>query len=105
MAIPTTRITGKVILPDGTGAKGGTLDIKLSQDGATVKDGTIDHVLNGRKKVSIAPADGSVDFYLVPNDAVSPAGTHWVVTFTLPDGTVWTERWQLATAPNPVEIG
>ncbi len=105
MAIEITTITGKVILPDGTGAKGGTIDCRLSLFGATVKDGTVDHIIGGVKRATISPADGSVSFALIPNDVITPAGTHWIAKVTLPDGTTYELRWQLATSPDPVEIG
>jgi hypothetical protein len=105
MAIPQVAITGKVLTPDGVGATGGTITAALSFPG-TVRDstGNVDQRVGGTQKFAIG-IDGSVTgLTLVPNDAITPAGSFYVVTYELANGLRWTEFWQLVTG-TPLEIG
>lgn len=103
MAVETTRITGKVIKPSGVAASGGRLRARLSSPG-TVNDSGVTHKVGGVAFTDIG-SDGSVDFRLVPNDAIAPSGSIYSVEFQMPDGSSWQEFWNLPTAPDPTEIG
>jgi hypothetical protein len=103
MAVETTRITGLVITPAGTPATGGKMRIRLSGPGK-VEDGAVTQKIGGNVEVAIG-SNGAVDFVLVPNDAILPAGTVYHVQFETPSGFRWSEHWSLATAPDPIEIG
>lgn len=111
MAMPTTTVQGKVILPDGTAATAGTISFELSEPGKA-NDGTYDNRIGGKFETDIA-SDGSVDFTLVPNDVItrdgqgSPGGTYYQVTFlvTSPYRSEWSENWEVDTTPDPVDIG
>lgn len=104
MAVETTRITGNVLLPTGAAASGGRIRVRLSTP-STVADGGTSHV------VGVAPYDvqigtnGAVDFFLVPNDVLTPAGTHYLMQFETLDGFSWSERVTVATSPDPTTIG
>lgn len=105
MPIPQVSITGKVLGPDGNGVAGGTIAAALSVPG-TVRDssGNFDQRVGGVQKFPIG-VDGSVaGLTLVPNDAITPAGSFYTVTITLPNGILWVELWQLVTG-TPLEIG
>jgi hypothetical protein len=99
----TVNVTGKVLLPDGTGAPGGTIQLRLSQPGTTDDAGS-EQVVATLQEFTIA-SDGSVNFNAVPNDAINPAGTFYHVTYTLSTGEVATESWQLASSPATIDIG
>lgn len=111
MAIPLVQITGKVLTPDGEAPSAGSLSIRLSQPGSAVDaaTGKSERVIS-ELRIALG-ADGSLPagFDLVPNDAIVPSGTHYHVTYTL-DTSVGrakpvTEKWQLASSPNPIDIG
>lgn len=107
MAIPTVTITGKIYLPDGQVATSGSVTCALSLSGS-VDDAGVSHRVGGRRTFTIE-ADGDIETgaALVPNEAIAPGGTFYRVTFNVlaPVTTVWSEAWQIASAPNPIEIG
>jgi hypothetical protein len=103
MAVETTTITGKVLQPSGVPASGGRLRARLSSPG-TINDAGVTQKINGVAEAEIG-SDGSVNFKLVPNDAISPAGSIYAVEFQMPDGSSWREYWNLPTNPDPTEIG
>lgn len=102
MPLETTRVNGKVHLPTGP-APGGEILIRLSEPGS-VSDGTQTHTIVGQAVALIEP-DGSVDFTLVPNSVIAPAGTHYVVEYVFLGGTRKTEKWNVGTTPDPIAIG
>ena len=105
MAIETTTISGNVYDANGVLATGGTIRCQLSHPGiARDLSNSKDEVIAGVITTSIA-SNGAVSFALVPNDAITPVGTVYLVKFQLPNGYSWTEYWSVATAPDPVEIG
>ncbi len=103
MAVEKTTITGKVYMPNGSAAAGGSILIRLSQRG-TVLDGAVVQVVNGQVRVPIA-ADGSVSFTLIPNESITPSGTFYVAEYSAPDGFKWKELWEITINPDPMEIG
>lgn len=106
-AVETTTVQGKVILPSGVVASGGKLTLTLSQIGSTPDTSTAEEeVVLGWFTTSIS-SSGVVDFALVPNDAVSPAGTYYAVSYnvTSPIRASWSEKWSVTTSPDPVDIG
>ena len=104
--VETTTITGQVIVPNtAIVATAGYVTAQLSQEGQT-PDGTVVYMIGGRMAFPIA-ADGTVTgFKLVPNDAISPSGRYYAVTFsvTAPARTSWTWKWNLATTPDPINV-
>ena len=111
MAMPTTTVQGKVILPSGDPATAGTLTLVLSEPGL-VNDGATDHRIGGERQEEIG-TDGAVDFALVPNDQItrdgeeSPGGTIYRVDVlvTSPYRCRWSESWSVDSSPDPVDIG
>ena len=111
MAVETTTITGKVLLPGGAAPPvGSRLVIRLSQSGRA-EDGGATQVVGGTiegritSDGSVKAADGTSALMLVPNDAITPAGTYYRVEFSVPGGLGWTELWNVTTSPDPVEVG
>lgn len=103
MAIPTVTISGTIYLADGSAAANCRLSVRLSRPGV-VSDGSQDHRVMGAVIVH-ADASGAVNLELIPNDQISPSGTHYVVDYLADDGTAWRELWDLPNTPNPTEIG
>jgi hypothetical protein len=106
-AVETTTITGKVLIPNGSGNPytAGTVTVTLSTAGTAV-DGGSTVIVSGRTTATIA-ADGTVSFAVVPNDVISPEGTYYIVKFspTAPTSASWTENWIVVTTPDPITIG
>lgn len=104
-AVETTTITGKLYVPGGGTATGGTITAILSSSGST-EDAGVTQIVAGRVSTTIG-ATGAVSFALVPNDAITPSGTSYTVNFavTAPIYMSWMEKWNVLTAPDPVEIG
>lgn len=109
MGVTTVAIQGKVLTPSGEAPWRGSITAKLSQPGS-VLDGTKSQRVTQETTGTIA-ADGTVTgLALVPNDQITPLGTYYTVTFDvhLPNGrqpTPWTETWQLASEPSPIDVG
>jgi len=104
-AVETTTVNGKVLLPTGAPVTAGTITLTLSQSGTT-PDGAIKQVVAARVATTIA-ADGAVAFSIVPNDAITPAGTYYLVAYkaTTPTAASWNEKWSVTTTPDPVNVG
>lgn len=105
-AVETTTVQGTVYLPDGiTTATAGVVRATLSAP-CSADDGT------GLVRVAMR-ADGDIDssggvnFDLVPNDVCVPSDTYYRVEYrvTAPIWATWTEKWSVATSPDPVYIG
>lgn len=107
MAVVTVTISGHVLAPDGSAPTSGRITAKLSSSGST---------LDGAESVRVAAevtedlgTGGSLSFGLVPNDAITPSGTYYLVTFIvgLANGrrAQWAERWQLTSADLTLDIG
>jgi lysophospholipase L1-like esterase len=109
MAIPTVAITGKVLLPDGTAPTSGRITAKLSAP-ASVLDGADSERVAATVSVALG-VDGAIPagLALTPNDALAPSGTYYSVAFSVADANKvranWVEKWQLATTPDPIDIG
>lgn len=104
MAVETTRIVGSVILPGVQVASAARLTISLTQPG-TAPDGALQRVVSTEPVVVRADASGAFDFALIPNDVITPAGTRWRVDVALLAGGCWTWYWDLASSPDPIDIG
>lgn len=109
MAVNTVQVTGNVLTPSGGAPVSGVVICKLSEPGS-VLDGTDWQRVAAVSRFSL-DADGALPtaFVLVPNDAILPAGTYYRVEFRTVDSigihASWTERWDLAGSPNPIDIG
>lgn len=82
--VPRTHVTGKVILPNGLGAPGGTITCALSMHGTVLDPDTGQEEVIAGAGVAPIGADGSVDLLLVPNSKISPAGAYYLVTIAVP---------------------
>ena len=104
-AVDTTTVSGKVLLPSGAAATGGKVVCELSQ-AASASDGAGVQRVASRVTATIG-TDGSVSLALAPNDILTPAGTYYTCKFTIitPASASWTEKWSLASSPDPVDIG
>lgn len=107
MAVPTVSITGHVLAPDGSAPTSGHITAKLSAPGST---------LDGAESVRVAAevtedlgTGGTLSFGLVPNDAITPSGTYYLVTYIvgLANGrrVQWAEKWQLTSDDLALDIG
>ena len=92
-----TTVSGTIYSPHGIPVTGGRLKIKIT-------DPATDPLVASPIVAPIGSA-GEVSVPLVPNDSLLPADTLYEVHHELPDGYVWAEYWQVATAPDPVELG
>jgi hypothetical protein len=63
--------------------------------------------VGGRVEATIDPNGLVTSVVLVPNDAITPSGTYYLVQIstTGPVRTSWTERWSVTTSPDPVDVG
>jgi hypothetical protein len=106
MAIPSVTITGSLVTPDGDTPAKGTIRCRLSQPGTALDGGSAVRVI---PFATGSVTDGVVSLSLVPNDAITPSGTFYQVSFTVTLDTgrtlAWTENWQLASSPSPIDIG
>lgn len=104
-AVETTTITETVFLPEGLQATGGKITCQIS-DAGTVDDAGTSQRVGGRMETSIA-SNGTVNFTLIPNDAITPSGTYYTCTIktTGPKRSSWTEKWSITTSPDPIDIG
>ncbi len=110
MAIPTVVIEGHYLTPNGSAPSAGRLVVRLSHPGS-VRDAATgtDEIVAASTRVELA-ADGGLPagFALVPNDAITPSGTYYVVEAFVKTPAGYekvTEKWQLASLPNPVDVG
>ena len=105
-AVQTTTIRGKVYTPHGDLATSGTITAVLSHS-ASVADANNYGVVAGRYTATIDPNGEAIGLVLVPNDALTPLGTSYTVTFSVqtPRATSWTQVWSVTTLPDPIDIG
>ncbi len=105
MAIKQTTIQGTVLLPSGDPSPGGNIQLKLSTEmGVTPDDATSSSYVVGSSVEVVISSLGIVNFTLVPNDAITPAGTVWVAEYYFPGGKQITECWSILDGPD-IEIG
>src|SRR5579863_3030833 len=92
-----TTISDTVYRADGSPASGTLL---ISWPGFTTADGYA--VAAGNNSVVLGP-NGSLTVQLAPNAGATPAGTTYLVTYQLSDGTVKTENWSVgSTSPETI---
>ena len=103
MPVPTRTIQGKVLLPSGAAVQGGSIVCLLSEDGS-VLDGSTSHKATRKMTVAVG-TDGTVNFSLIPNDAITPTGTFYAVTGKLPNGDEWKDFWDIPSGATPLDIG
>jgi len=105
-AVETTTVNAKVVLANGQPATSGTITANLSAQGATL-DGSTWQAVAGRTSGTIDPNGTVTGLVLVPNDAITPAGTYYLVTISVrtPIVTSWDVRWSVLTTPDPVNVG
>jgi hypothetical protein len=104
-AVDTTTISGKVLTPSGDPATAGKVTCELSQ-AASASDGSGVQRVATRVSATIG-ATGAVSIAIAPNDTLTPAGTYYTCKFTVttPASASWVEKWSVASAPDPVDIG
>lgn len=104
-----TRVTisGHVLTPDGTAPVSGRITAKLSTSGSTLDGG--ESVKVATETTADLGTGGVVSLALAPNDAITPSGTYYLVTFivSLANGrrAQWAERWQLTSSDLTLDIG
>ncbi len=109
-AVETTTVQGKVVLAGGAVATGGTISAVLSTSGSTddLTTGASWSVF-GRMAGTIDPNGNVTGLALVPNDAITPAGTYYTLTINVTSPTSLrgsvTKKCIVSTAPDPVDIG
>lgn len=104
MAIATKTIQGKIVTPDGIGWAGGTIYYKTNVP-ATVDDAGTEQQI-GATKIVIIDSDGDVSFPMIPNDAMTPADTVYIVKMVSPNGDIIIQHWRvLTTDPATIDIG
>jgi len=102
--VPSTRIVGSIVAPDGTPFRGGSLNVSLSAPATALDPATSQRVkVFGRIAVPVAD-DGTVDFSLIPTSSLTPGSTY-VAEFTLPDGRTWAENWTVPSSSSPLALG
>lgn len=106
MSIFQRNILGTILKPDGTPVDGGQIEFTLSTGTGTVPDDTTsdEYSVGGPVTIPIG-ADGTVNFNLVPNDKITPAGTVWIARFQLAGGFVYEEKWSVTDSGSPIQIG
>lgn len=104
MAFALVSVTGTVVGPSGAGVGGGKITARLSPPGGYANDGAANQVVARELEISISAA-GAVAFSIIPNDAITPAGSVYQATYELADGTTWTKEWDIASAPASQDIG
>jgi hypothetical protein len=106
MAKPTVAVTGKLMLPTGDviGATGKLIITLSTTKGHCTDDAvaTTHYTITGSKLIN-PDAAGDVSFSLVPNDVITPAGTHYDVLYIAGDEKI-DEEWTVASSPNPVDL-
>jgi hypothetical protein len=116
MAIGTVQITGKVLTPSGDAVTSGTIELTLSDPGSVLDGGTSMRIPGGKfsgpsQKITLGAGGALPGTALVaPNDAITPAGTHYTARFSCVTAAsaapvVWTEQWQVASSPASIAIG
>jgi hypothetical protein len=111
-SVPTVRITGAVLTPDGTAPMRGSVTCALSQAG-TVRDTSSGAAQRVATESNFPLLTGGVlpDMaVLVPNNRISPAQTIYACTFRLTLSTgkqypPWTEYWRLHDSPATIDVG
>ena len=107
-------IRGPILTPDGEPLTSGYVEVRLSQAGSAM-DGASSVRIAGGSRVSaiFTLSTGGLlpgTARLVPNDVITPSGTYYRVRVVgvSPDSqlpVIWEERWQLASTPDPVDVG
>lgn len=106
--VTTVHIVGNVLLPDGSTPRSGHIDVKLSQPGTTEDGIGGDMKVGGRFRTTLL-SGGRVDFFIVPNDDITPAGTTYRAEYSLVDRhghTFFTDAvWSVNSTPVTQNIG
>jgi hypothetical protein len=108
-AVNTVQITGSVLDPGAAGVSSGAITCTLSQPGSAL-DGAVSQRVASSVTITLG-ASGALPALalLVPNDIITPAGTAYTCIYSvrLASGrpATWSETWQLASTPDPVDIG
>lgn len=108
-AVPTTQITGNVLDPGAAGVASGAITCTLSQPGSAL-DGAVSQRVASSVTITLGVAGAMpASALLVPNDQITPSGTAYTCVFSvrLASGrpATWSEVWQLASTPDPIDIG
>lgn len=106
MSIKQRNIIGTVLQPSGDPYGDGKIEFQLSVgNGTTPDDATSEvYVVGGKLVVDISDT-GTVNFNLVPNDQITPAGTVWIATYKFPGGIAQREFWSVLDGAGTLEIG
>lgn len=107
MALSRVTVRGTLVEADGvTPYRRGRVTARLSQAG-TALDGDTRVIVSGGDS-DVLSETGEVTLVLVPNDAVSPSGTVYLVTFQLQDRlghwTMEAQRWTVPSSAEPIGL-
>jgi hypothetical protein len=106
-AVKTTTIQGRVVAVTGSPLSG-YITAALSTSGSAM-DGTTSVRVVGYYRGTIDPNGMVTGLALVPNDAITPGGTYYVVSIVWKDaagrGGNANELWSVASDPNVIDIG
>jgi len=106
MAVPKVAVQGKVLLPSGN-AQAGTIIVKPKVAAKVTDDADSSDYWVPLEEVFTIAIDGSVSFNIIPNDEMTPATTYEVTikSGVDPDFYLGTEEWNVASSPDPIDIG
>jgi len=92
MAINTVTIAGTVNAPNAVGVEGGTITITLSEPGS-VTDVATEVVVGTHPFEAVITTVGGVNFEIIPNGDITPAGTTYRAEYRLANGQRWAKTW------------
>ena len=106
MAVPKVTVQGKVLQPSGSGQVG-TITVKPKVSTKVIDDSDGSSYWVPSEEVFTIASDGTVAFDIIPNDVMLPVTTYEV---TIRSGTdpvfdLGTEEWNVASSPDPIDIG
>jgi hypothetical protein len=102
MAYAIITITGTILAPDGVGVVGGYIEYTLNAVGSVSDAAT--HVILGTSRTPIR-YDGTVNFTIVANADITPAGTRYAARIVPEDGEAFVQEWVVPASPATQDIG
>lgn len=102
--VPSTRIAGTVVGPDGGPLRGGTLSVALASPATALDPDTGTRVTIVGAIVAPIGDDGSVALSLIPTADLTPQSSY-VATFAGPDGSSRLENWIVPSSSTPLALG
>lgn len=82
--VPRSLVSGQLVLPNGIGAPGGTIECRLSARGVAQDAANSQNVVVSGAVVAPIASDGTVNVALVANSRITPTGTYYLVRIDVP---------------------